>query len=693
MIKPKMQKVIIGFIAAIAVLSPRRANAGWLDGISNFLGGVWDGFVGALTAVANAIVDVWNFIMDLLTGGGDQCPPAALYYQNQVGTCWSCDLYETMFDAINDVATNAYEGIAGACIHLLAIALALWILFFTGKYLFSFAERKPEEYLDKLFGILFKAMIVAILLNASAASFSNYIVSPIVVTATDYSLGIMESFTAIKDTAINTGGNLNTSALPTKCTEGEGCEYKTVSCNNNGSCSINDGGMVTLRPEACEKMRESAGDYIPGEGEKIINEQIKNAFMCMINSMHYETAYIIAMANAMLCHSWKAENFMGLRYPNLQMLVTSVCILVAILIICFIYIFKLVDVVLRLGFLLILLPILAVAFVFPVTLDFAKKGFGLLLHIVFTFISLTLVLSLALMLVTIAFVAEGEQDTLISCFNRNDINKMKNLIDFSSLNFLFAIITLAIAIKILGLSEQIAIEFSGVMVGTQIGDKLGATGAKIGALTGQASMRMAKLGGIRAFNGFKEHRRNRKAKKGQNSSHAATRNSYNPASMASSAGSYASNANLQGNQTSNVTNNTNNATSNGSAGNSFAASKIKTGEEYTADMRNQASYLSSNPAVHGVDNERLTSSLDKQQEILQNKIAEAGDTNSADRDAAIADYKKNMASLGAIAIDSYGKGTISHAEYMNIQNACNKAIWDSPDKIIEDATRQKETNV
>jgi len=464
-------------------------------------------------ALAVAVLILW-----LLGGGGSGCPEAAQYYKFQIDNCWSCDLYETIFNAINDVATKAYNGLHKGCLGLLGVFLALWLLFFTGRYLFSFAQRKPEEYLSKLLGMLFKATIVAALLSTSASTFGYYIVSPVITTAAEYGIAVMEGFYSVKDTAIRTEGNVDNSNSLVKCENGT-CTYRDVSCGMDCdfdiwsfSFSCDYGcdfeGYKDLRPDSCQRMK--AGNY-EDKNDKLITDEVKDSFMCMMNSMHYETAYVTAMGNAMLCHSWTAYDLAGLfRFPSVKMLVTSLCILLAVLIITFVYVFKLIDVVLRLGILLILTPVLAVAFVFPVTLEFAKKGFSLLIHIALTFVALILVLSLSLMLVTLAFSGTGDGATLMDAFNSNDMNEIKDLIDFSSLNFLFGLITLLIAIKILGISEHIATEFSQVKVGTSIGDRLGATFASVSFITGQMGLRSAKLFSAEGFNAWRERKAQKK---------------------------------------------------------------------------------------------------------------------------------------------------------------------------------------
>ena len=446
-----------------------------------------------------------------LLGGSGNCLDAAQYYKNEIENCWSCNLYNVVFNAINGVATKAYDGLHNACLGLLAVCLALWILFFTGRYLFSFAERRPEEYLTKLLQMFFKTTVVAALLSFSASTFSTYIVSPVVTTATEYGIAVMEGFYSIRGEAVRAGDGKDESNDFVKCENGT-CTYKDVNCATHCEynfpfdfsckygCEFRD--YKTITPKACDRMKNH--DYSKDNDKNLITAEIKDSFMCMINSMHYEAAYVTAMANAMLCHSWTAEEFMNIRLPSITMLVTSVLILLAVLVITIVYVFKLVDIVLRLGMLLILMPVLAVAFVFPVTLDFAKKGFGLLVHIAVAFVTLILVLSISLLLVSLAFSGGGESKTLMDYFNRNDINNMKDVLDFSSVNFFFGLITLLIAIKILSISEHIATEFSHIQIGTSIGDRLGAAMSSITVMTSQMGLRTAKLFSTGAFNSWRE---------------------------------------------------------------------------------------------------------------------------------------------------------------------------------------------
>ena len=64
---------------------------------------------------------------------------------------------------------------------------------------------------------------------------------------------------------------------------------------------------------------------------------------------------------------------------------------------------KLIDILLRLGFVIILLPFFIVCMATPVTRGYSKKGWEMFLSCWITLISLCLYLSLALMMINMAF--------------------------------------------------------------------------------------------------------------------------------------------------------------------------------------------------------------------------------------------------------------------------------------------------
>jgi len=468
-----------------------------LDSAVQFASDAANALVGAVKAAAG----VAEAIVDMLIGA---CPQAAVFYQNHLGGCWSCTLFDTVFTAINSLATETYYRIAPSCAVLMMVCAMIWIGVFTIRYIGALNEQKPEEYLTKLFGLLLKCMAVGVLLVVSASTFANLILSPVIVASSDLSTAILHSFTEIREQVVDETAEATTTA---SCDSEKGCAVRTVECGQDGSCKITEGNSVRFTPLACEKMKEEPkmggllydGDPIP-ENEKLLNDQIYYSLMCMVNNLHYEIAYVVALADAMICYSWTANTIWisPARYLSLKMLISGLFIFVAAILISLAYVFKLIDALFRLSILCVLLPLLAVAWVFPATVEFAKRGFSMLIHVMMMFITLSIVVSLVLMLVLVAFTSDSGDNSLMQLFNENRIYDMKDLLDFFSLNFIFGLISLFLAFKLLDIVDNVASAFSGVDVGTSAGDQLSMVLARSATNLAKGAATVAKMGATAA---------------------------------------------------------------------------------------------------------------------------------------------------------------------------------------------------
>ena len=472
-------------------------NAGFIRNIGNMLDAAAQFAADATNTVLGAVGGVYNAIVDILVG---TCPQASVYYQNHLGGCWSCTIFDTIFTALNSLATETYYRIAPSCAMLMMICAMIWIGVFTIRYIGALHGQEPAEYLTKLFGLLLKTMAVGALLLVSASTFAHLIISPIIVASSDLSVAILQSFTEIREQVVD---KTTEAAAPASCDSKTGCAIQPVECDKDGNCKITEGNTVRFTPLACEMMKtepEMGGLLYDGaptpKDEKLLNDQIYYSLMCMVNNLHYEIAYVVSLASAMICYAWTANTtwFLPFKYLSLKMLISGVFIFVAAIAISIMYVFKLIDALFRLSILCVLLPLLAVAWVFPATVDYAKKGFSMLIHVMMMFITLAIVVSLVLMLVLVAFTSNDGDTSLFQLFNENRIYDMNNILDFFNLNFLFGLISLFLAFKLLDVVDHMASEFSGVSVGTSVGDQLSMVLAKCGANITKSVTSVAKTG-------------------------------------------------------------------------------------------------------------------------------------------------------------------------------------------------------
>jgi hypothetical protein len=148
------------------------------------------------------------------------------------------------------------------------------------------------------------------------------------------------------------------------------------------------------------------------------------------------------------------------------------------------------DTMFRLGIILSLSPLYIVSWVFPVTVDFTKKGFSALLHVAFLFIVLYVVL---VMSVQVIFAAIGVNTQLSGASLYYSLIK-----PFINLAFLLAhvftmLIATAFCLMFLSKTDELAGHFAGASFSAGPAEQMGVKMAK--AVGGKAAEGLKKVGG------------------------------------------------------------------------------------------------------------------------------------------------------------------------------------------------------
>ena len=79
--------------------------------------------------------------------------------------CWPCKMYMHAFGAINDAINGALDKVANNSLIILEICLLFWLLFKVGNLVFSIALPDMKKQLAPILTVLFKALIVIIFLT------------------------------------------------------------------------------------------------------------------------------------------------------------------------------------------------------------------------------------------------------------------------------------------------------------------------------------------------------------------------------------------------------------------------------------------------------------------------------------------------------------------------------------------------
>lgn len=566
--------------ALIFVLLPSNVKAqsedvSFLESLGKMASSFVDGVAGATGGnVNNAVKSFLKFF----TG---PCPNTAQVLSDNLLDCWSCRIFSIIFDAINDLSYAVFEASKTGFMALLAVLLALWILYQVAGHISSFVPEDPEEFWTKMGKTFLKAIVAFAFLSLNIAHFTGVVISPIIIGASEFSTVVVRSFANERagQAAVTEANNSLLSEYSKSYVvdgktgerwseeqiEGRKQEIETMSKQADylttggmallaGGAALNPaspflvpvGGAVTgigivqsieadrqleemyksialgrlsggrdfasltnctdnvaATAEAAMKAAQESGDVATLKGA--LNPEIKASLMCMVKNMQEELSFGISVGSSIMCYSKGANHYLVISYPDIPTFLAGAMIWLASFLLLLIFTFKLLDACLRLGVLSVLLPLLIVCWVFPSTSSYARQGFKSLVHIVMMFVILAIILALAILLVMMAFQGDTGQagvSDIRTLFYLNNVEELSNSLNLSGSSMLIALACFVFAILIVGIVDNVSLEFSSVAdtgFGTTIGDRMGSAAGNSLATIGQASASLVTSTGKKLF--------------------------------------------------------------------------------------------------------------------------------------------------------------------------------------------------
>lgn len=248
---------------------------------------------------------------------------------------WWQEPFRVVSEATVNVGETTFNTVAPGAVKLMTVGFLLWLVIFMMHNLSSLKEVDPMEMLTKVGGMMFKTGFAYCMLINSSFFFGTF-VSPIIATAAGF-------------VGINAGAG---------------------------------GGL----------------------------QSVVSPLEALANDMHDTVAYGQAVGEYAMCLSmwqrlpWPFEDLLEIEgfsdgYPEFEVLASGCVVWVGCWFILAAFPFFLFDAMIRLGVTAALCPLFIVAWVFPITVGFAKKGFQSVLNVAFCFVCLKIILDLDIELI------------------------------------------------------------------------------------------------------------------------------------------------------------------------------------------------------------------------------------------------------------------------------------------------------
>ncbi len=368
--------------------------------------------------------------------------------------CWFCGVFETIFDAIDNLVSVIFNTMAKDFLALMGVGILFLILFKVGKMLVSLQEVDVMQFLNDLFRPLGRAIIATAFLSVTLVAQNNIfkiLVDPVVQTS--FILGqkvletTVENATVIDYTAVTKG------------------TYSTVKVKRNNICRVN----LTN----------------PKTGDKAFSKETKERLICWMDAVSTSLITGMGLGATLILHGQAA--FITGGFP---MWLAGIITFLAFFALYVFFPFKLTDAFVRMAFVLTLMPLWIVLWVFPATVEYTKKAWNMFLSSCFLFVALSVMMALAVVLMNNAMQPEEVRQAVFNCMAAGNPWLAAILLAVGGRVLMNTVCFAFVSFSLLAAAEPLVNSFIPTGGSLNIGGSVASNVAKLGMVAGKAA-RMA----------------------------------------------------------------------------------------------------------------------------------------------------------------------------------------------------------
>lgn len=356
--------------------------------------GFWAGSTDDLCLFSSARVKTYDFRNELLSFYNNSgATEAGTFIGNKLDTfmsfldgCWFCNIFAHIFDTVNGLATRLYSLLSEWFQALLAIMGFAAILFMVGKFFLTFHGTNIGQEYTNLFQMIGRMMLAFALLHASVGEVFGLFIRPFF------------SFTGALVDAIN--------AVESPGAGGVVISLSDITINHTGNCSADQlqgiAQSSSSSPAVVESMcmstvKNPRGVLWVGGKEAAFDNTMRATLMCMLKTT--SAALLVGISQACCTMQLSFHEAFGAKWwiiPNVSMLLFGFIQFGAFLILYIMTPIKLLDVLIRFGFVAIMMPLWITFWVFKTTRGYTKKAWDIVMTSLFYLVTLTIMILLAL---------------------------------------------------------------------------------------------------------------------------------------------------------------------------------------------------------------------------------------------------------------------------------------------------------
>ncbi|MBR6412796.1 MAG: hypothetical protein IKS41_06540 [Alphaproteobacteria bacterium] len=291
------------------------------------------------------------------------------YLKEYSDACWFCDVFKTLYDAINKLVKTLFNDLAQSFLNLMGLGVLFLLLFKVGKMLVQLQDVDIRQFLNDLFKPLGRAIIATALLTVSVAASNQNIFYILTNPFIEASLRISEQIIT---------NTLN--------------DVKYLKTDSSGK-SVSRSSLGTVDFSSINSKYETENSTPPSTALGDANKEMLVAWMKKISSSFIVG---IAMGGTFIKIGITGNNFFS---KGLPVAIAGFTLWLGFWLMYLFFPMRIMNAFARIAFVLALTPLWIILWVFPSTQQYTKKAWEMFLSGCLIFIVLSVMIALALLLV------------------------------------------------------------------------------------------------------------------------------------------------------------------------------------------------------------------------------------------------------------------------------------------------------
>lgn len=369
--------------------------------------------------------------------------------------CWFCPIFTAAFDVINNISYQLYNKLAGSVgsvfMKFLGILGAFWLLWIVFQYTITLNIPNTGEFITKLFKAVGTILIGGALLSSSIAFIFDYTINPII----NFTSGLTQEV-------------MNSSGL-----------------KPSTAWRIEDNKIIESDSKLCTATNPNDSRFYINGNKLPLSSTVYDSMLCMLKTMSASLIKGMAVGATIFGYSFNAGWF---GFPDISALLVGFLVAIGFFGVFFIFPWKLIDILVRIGFTAILIPLYVLFWVFPITREYMKKGWDVFISCMFTLLALSILMVIGLKLLTVGV----DIDKIIPMMlERDNIKEAIDSLDLSGTLIFVTFAAVYITWGVLSMAPALGAIFNGARMNPDLGN---ATFSIVAKTTKKGGASIAKAG-------------------------------------------------------------------------------------------------------------------------------------------------------------------------------------------------------